>query len=329
MEKSIIVEHLSKTFNVKQKEPGFLAGVKSLFKPEYKEVNAVIDMSFTVNEGEALAFIGPNGAGKSTAIKILTGIMQPTSGSVSVVGLNPGKQRQQVAQNIGCVFGQKSQLSFHLPALDSFHMLGHIYGLSDAERKSRIAFLLKAFDIEDIVKSPVRKLSLGQRMRCEVAASLLHRPKVIFLDEPTIGLDVIAKQQVRDILMQLNKQEGVTIFLTSHDAGDIESVTQRTIMVNHGIIVFDDETSELKRTYLTKKVIDLVFEEKADTFNFESGTILERGDHRISVEVNAQDRSIEQLLAYTFAHFTVVDVTVFEAPLEHIIARLYREKRIG
>lgn len=323
----IDVQHISKTFNVQYKKPGFLASIRALYAPEYKEVKAVDDISFKVDQGEALAFIGPNGAGKSTAIKMLTGIIHPTSGSIRILGYDPARDRQKMAYHIGCVFGQKAQLSYHLPPLDSFYVLSRIYELKPHDFQERLSFLVKAFDIGSVMHIPVRKLSLGQRMRCEIAASLLHRPQIVFLDEPTIGLDVIAKQQVRDVLTFLNQQEGVTLFLTSHDAGDIETITQRTIVVNHGTIIFDDETNMLKKQYLTTKIIELFFEESAESFNFEQGKLVERNAHSVKVEIDTSPYTIEKLLAYTFEHFTVVDINMHETSLEDIIAALYRKKR--
>jgi len=323
----IQVCNLHKTFNVKLKGGGFLAGLQSLFNPEYRTIVAVENITFDVQPGEMLAFIGPNGAGKSTTIKMLIGIMHPTRGSIKVLGLDPQKDRTSLAYKTGTVFGQKSQLLFHLPAIDSFNLFAKIYELNTVGYKQRLNYLVEAFEIKPYLKIPVRKLSLGERMRCELVAALLHKPEIIFLDEPTIGLDVIAKQQVRDVIKYLNEQEKVTVFLTSHDAGDIETLTKRTIVINHGTIVYDDTTQRLKKEYLTHKVVDLVFEETADSFTFEGGTILERNKHRVKIEVDANPGSIERLIAYAFERFTVLDITIMDEPLEHIIATMYMEHR--
>ena len=220
----IQVENLSKTFQIKQKQSGFFGGVKALWNPNYKIVKAVDNISFSVNEGEIVAFIGPNGAGKSTTIKMLTGILFPSSGIISVLGYNPQHQRLKLAYHIGSVFGQKPQLWYHLPPQDTYNLFSRIYELDQRKFKERLDYLVDAFEIEDLLKTPVRKMSLGQRMRCEIVASLLHRPKIIFLDEPTIGLDVVAKQRIREVIKHLNETEKVTIFLTSHDAGDVEAL---------------------------------------------------------------------------------------------------------
>lgn len=331
MQKIIKVSNLKKNFLIKQKVSGFWPNLRSIFSPEYTEITAVNNISFDVNYGEMLAFIGPNGAGKSTTIKMLTGILFPTAGGtprskIDVLGFDPSKQRTELAFHIGSIFGQKSQLWYHLPAIDTFQLLYRIYELKYADYKERLDYLVKAFEIEPFIKTPVRQLSLGQRMRCELVASLLHRPKIIFLDEPTIGLDVIAKQQVRDMLKYLNQTEGVTIFLTSHDAGDIEAITKRTIIVNNGKIIFDDTTENLKKNYITSKVIELVTEEPIDNFKFEAGKILERKSHSLKVEIDTKVSSIEKLITYALENFKVVDINIFDTPLEKIISSLYSDK---
>ncbi|KKP35842.1 MAG: ABC transporter [candidate division TM6 bacterium GW2011_GWF2_32_72] len=321
---AIKVESLEKKFSILQKRPGFWAAVKSFFLPEYKYKTAVDDISFEVEKGDCVAFIGPNGAGKSTTIKIITGILHSTAGTVSILGLDPVNDRMQLAFKIGTVFGQKSQLWYHLPPLDTFAMLSHIYELKPAEFKARLDFLVKKFEIEHVLKTPVRKLSLGERMRCELVGSLLHRPQILFLDEPTIGLDVIAKQQMRDLLEYLNKQEGVTIFLTSHDVGDIERLARRTIIVNHGKIVFDDVTEKLKKAISASKVIDLVLEENTEKFYFFAGKILEKTSHSVKIQIDASASSTQQLLDYAFENFSVVDITIHDTPLEEIITKIYQ-----
>ena len=203
---AIEVRNLTKVFRTKHKAAGLKASVRSLFRPEYSLVEAVRGLSFEMEAGELLGFIGPNGAGKSTTIKILTGILFPTGGEATVLGFIPWKQRQKLAYHIGTVFGQRPQLWYHLPAIDTFTLFGKIYEMDDGETKKRIAYLADAFEIGDLLETPVRKLSLGQRMRCEVAASLLHKPKLLLLDEPSIGLDVVAKQHIRDAIREMAKQ---------------------------------------------------------------------------------------------------------------------------
>ena len=261
----IEVEGLSKTFRTRERYAGLAGSLRSFIAPHYREREAVKQISFTLEPGEMLAFIGPNGAGKSTTIKILTGVLFPSSGKAQVLGLVPWQQRRKLAYRISSVFGQKSQLWYHLPPQDTFGLLARIYELDMDEYRERRDFLIEVFDIADHMRTPARKLSLGERMRCELAAALLHRPSIIFLDEPTIGLDVIAKQRIRDLIGQLNAEEGVTVFLTSHDAGDIEQVCRRAIVINHGEIILDTPVAKMKRDYLKVKTVDLLLEEPAAT----------------------------------------------------------------
>src|SRR5512144_372649 len=231
---AIEVTNLQKIFQTKRKTAGLRGSVRALFKPDYSSVEAVRRLTFQMEAGELLGFIGPNGAGKSTTIKMLTGILHPTSGDAKVLGYVPWKERQKLAYHIGTVFGQRPQLWYHLPAIDTFMLFGKIFEMDDRDTRKRIDQLAEAFEIRDLLETPVRKLSLGQRMRCEIAASLLHRPRILFLDEPTIGLDVIARARIRELIRELNRDEGVSVLLTSHDAGDVEHLSKRVIVINHG-----------------------------------------------------------------------------------------------
>lgn len=254
---AITVENLSKTFRVKRKEKGMRGSIKAIVHPQTEEIQAVKGVTFNVQEGEMLAFIGPNGAGKSTTIKMLTGILYPDGGRVEVLGLDPTKKRRQLAYRIGTVFGQKEQLWTHLTPYDNFRFFGAIYDLSERETEERIVELAERFELEDFIDTPVRNLSLGQRIRCEIAASLIHKPKVLFLDEPTIGLDPVVKENVRELIRQMNREENTTIFLTSHDVGDIEKLCRRIIIVNDGQIVLDDSVEQLKHHYQDKRAADI------------------------------------------------------------------------
>ena len=220
--------------------------LNKVFSHKGKEIIAVHNVSFSVAEGEAVAFIGPNGAGKSTTIKMMTGILHPSSGDISILGYSPQKNRKEVVRKIGAVFGQRSSLLPNLPSADNLSLFGVMYGLSKPEIKERIEYLEKILGIEPFRNQPIRTLSLGQRMRVEIACALIHSPKILFLDEPSIGLDIIAKQTLREMLIYLQKEHKMTIFLTSHDVGDIEAICERTIIVNHGKIVVDEPTSELR-----------------------------------------------------------------------------------
>ena len=251
--KVITTKNLCKTFKVKLKEKGLKGSIKSIVKPQYKTVNAVNNINLEVEQGEIIAFIGPNGAGKSTTIKMLTGILYPTSGEINVLGINPTKNRKQLAYKIGTVFGQKEQLWTHLTPYDNFKFFGAIYDMEEKAIEEKIEELKTLFELDSFINTPVRNLSLGQRIRCEIVASLIHNPEILFLDEPTIGLDPVVKENIRLLIKRMNKQYKTTIFLTSHDVGDIEKLCKRVVIVNHGEIILDDTMQNLKYNYLNKK----------------------------------------------------------------------------
>lgn len=324
----IKVQNLYKNFKVKTKEEGLKGSIRSIISPSYREIEAVNNISFEVEKGEILAFIGPNGAGKSTTIKMLTGILHQTSGSIEVLGLNPSTQRKQLSFRIGTVFGQKSQLWFHLPPLDSFNLLGNIYEMDKTKLKNRIEFLKETFEIGDLMDVPVRKLSLGQRIRCEIAASILHEPEIIFLDEPTIGLDVVVKQKIRELILKLNKEEKTTIFLTSHDAGDIEQLCKRAIIINHGQVVLNESIKSLKYDYLNKKEISIKYNQeiKVDDPNI---NVVKRKGSALKVQVDTSKQDIEEVLTELIKYGKVDDITISEPPLEEIISYIYQQKRGG
>ena len=231
--------------------------LKKIFKHKNSNFVAVDNISFSIAQGEAVAFIGPNGAGKSTTIKMLTGILHPTSGEISILGLSPQKHRKDVVRQIGAVFGQRSSLLPNLPLKDTLSLFCVMYGMSKEEIKERIEYLENMLDMKSFHDQPIRTLSLGQRMRVEVACALIHKPKILFLDEPSIGLDIIAKQSLREMLLYLRKEHNMTIFLTSHDVGDIESICERTIIVNHGKVVVDEPTSELHKLIEKEKHVEV------------------------------------------------------------------------
>ncbi len=247
------VKDLSKTFRVRQKEKGMKGSIKAVFHHQMTEIRAVDRVSFTVDEGEMLAFIGPNGAGKSTTIKMLTGILYPDGGSIDVLGMDPTKKRKQLAYVIGTVFGQKEQLWTHLTPYDNFRFFGAIYDIRDRDTEARIKELSDVFDLGGFINTPVRNLSLGQRIRCEIVAAFIHKPQILFLDEPTIGLDPVVKENIRSLIRQMNREMHTTIFLTSHDTLDIEKLCRRIIIVNSGQIVLDDSMDHLKCQYLSQR----------------------------------------------------------------------------
>ena len=243
----IKVEALCKSFKVAKRNSGVKAALKSFFKREYKIVDAVKDVSFEIEKGEIVGYIGPNGAGKSTTIKMLSGILKPTAGNIIIDGLIPFKDRRKYVSKIGVVFGQRSQLAWDIPAEDTFDLLRDIYKINNNEYQKTKEELVNLLDIKDIIKQPVRSLSLGQRMRCEIAASLLHKPEILFLDEPTIGLDTTSKKIVREFIKKINKEQKVTIILTTHDMFDIDALAKRIILIGRGKILYDGTLNNLKR----------------------------------------------------------------------------------
>ena len=324
---AIRVSHLTKTFRTKHKAAGLKSSIQALFKPEYRSVKAVQDLSFEMDSGELLGFIGPNGAGKSTTIKILTGILFPDSGMVEVLGYTPWKQRRQLSYSIGTVFGQRPQLWYHLPAIDTFILFGKIYEMNDRETKKRIAYLAEAFEIKDLLETPVRKLSLGQRMRCEVAASLLHKPKLLLLDEPSIGLDVVAKQHIRDAIRLMALQENVGVLLTSHDAGDLEALCKRVIIINHGQIVYQDKVSVLKRSFLTSKLVEVRYAQRVPPEFHVAGTEtlkVSKDQYGLKLRFDTHQTRVEDVMANLSTAGTLLDITISDPPLEEVIANIYK-----
>ncbi|MGE5251617.1 MAG: ABC transporter ATP-binding protein [Bacteroidota bacterium] len=322
---AISVTGLGKTFQTKRKAAGLGGSLRALIRPEYSVVEAVQGISFEMEQGELLGFIGPNGAGKSTTIKMLTGILHPSRGQASVLGFVPWKDRQKLAFHIGTVFGQRQQLWYHLPAIDTFRLFGKIYEVEDRETERRIEFLAEAFEIRDLLETPVRKLSLGQRMRCEVAASLLHRPRLLLLDEPSIGLDVVAKQHIRDSIRRMSQEEGVGVLLTSHDAGDLEALCRRVIIVNHGQIVYEDKVSNLKRKFLTSKLVEVRYAERVPAdFHLEGVEVLKVGSYGIKLRFDSRRTPVQRVLAHLTETGDVVDITISDPPLEEVIARIYQ-----
>ena len=320
---AIQVDGLTKTFVTREKEAGLRASLRALFSPTRRETRAVKGVTFSVESGERFAFIGPNGAGKSTTIKMLIGILYPTAGSARVLGKTPWQQRKQLAYQIGAVFGQKSQLWYHLPPVDSFELLARIYELDQAAYKRRLAYLVELFEVADYLHAPVRKLSLGERMRCEIAASLLHRPRVLFLDEPTIGLDVVVKQRIRDLILELNVQEGVTVFLTSHDAGDVEVLCKRAMVINHGEVIYDGRVSTLKRNYIHTKTISLKLSQPWQGFESPGVRTLKQKGYGVKLQVDTGLVPIDEVVGQLLACYAVADINVDNPPMEEIIARIY------
>ncbi|HCL02487.1 MAG TPA: ABC transporter [Lachnoclostridium phytofermentans] len=321
----ILARNLSKTFRVKEKSKGLRGSLLSIIKPSYKEIKAVEDINFNIAEGEIIAFIGPNGAGKSTTIKMLTGILYPSAGEALVEDINPCKKRKQLAYKIGTVFGQKQQLWTHLTPYDNFKFFGAVYDIAEEEVENRIEELKSTFELSEFINTPVRNLSLGQRIRCEIVASLIHKPKILFLDEPTIGLDPVVKENIRTLIKKMNKEYGMTVFLTSHDIGDIEKLCKRIIIVNHGKIVLDDSMEKVKYHYLDKKIIEIKMKDEITLPRMEGVRVLKSKGVNLKLEVDTKVITIQEVLKWLDTD-NLMDITISNIPLEDIITQIYKEK---
>lgn len=322
----IEVNNLTKEYKYKAKneKKGY---IYNLFNEKENKVNAVDKISFNVQEGETIAFIGPNGAGKSTTIKMLTGILYPTEGSIEICGLTPIKDRNKLAYKIGTVFGQRSQLLPNLPLTESMEMFGAMYDMDQKEIKKRIKELVELFELQEFINQPVRKLSLGQRMRAEIATSLMHSPKIIFLDEPTIGLDVVSKKNLRDLLKKINQEQKVTIFLTSHDTEDIESICNRCIIINHGKIIIDLPTKKLISDYIKSKRISINPIDELKSFpQLANGlSYLLKEKNHVEIEVNTEIISTKDAMQFLIDKFDIDDIDINNESLESIIRGIYEE----
>ncbi len=323
---AIEVDRLVKVFSTKQKAAGLRGSLRALVRPRTLLVEAVQGISFAVAAGERVGFIGPNGTGKSSTLKMLTGILHPTSGTARVLGLVPWEDRRRLAYRIGSVFGQRPQLWYHLPAIDTFRLFGTMYEVDPRQLRQRISRLAEVLDITDLLETPVRKLSLGQRLRCEVAASLLHGPRLLLLDEPSIGLDVVAKQRLRDAIRLLNEEEGMSVLLTSHDAGDIESLCRRVIVVNHGRIVFEDDVTALRQQYLTVKSVEARYAQEVPTnFAIAGGHVVTRERYALTLRFDARTVSAGAVMAQLAAVGGLVDVSLSQPSLEEVIRAMYQD----
>ena len=321
----IEVKGLSNNFKVKMKEKGLKGSIKSIFKPKYKIVKAVRNISFDVEKGEIIAFIGPNGAGKSTTIKMMTSILYPDKGTIKVMGYDPIKDRKKLSYEIGTVFGQKEQLWTHLTPYDNFKFFGAIYDLPDSVIEKKIEELNMLFELEEFINTPVRNLSLGQRIRCEIAAALIHEPKILFLDEPTIGLDPVVKENIRIFIKRMNKEFKTTIFLTSHDIGDIEKLCKRVIIINNGQIVLDDTMDNLKYNYLNKKIVEAKMKERINLDDEDGINILKDKGYNLKIEVDTTKRSVADALKLLNPD-NIIDINISNIPLEDIISNIYKNK---
>ena len=323
----IEVKHITKEYKVVKRESGLHNAVKALFSRKYDKVRALNDISFKIDDGEIIGYIGPNGAGKSTTIKILCGILTPEKGHCIVDGYVPWKDRKNYVKNIGVVFGQRSQLWWDIPIIDSFELLKDIYGIDSRTYKQNVSELSQRLNLETILKTPTRNLSLGQRMRCEIVASLLHNPKILFLDEPTIGLDAVSKLIVRDFIKEINAEERTTVILTTHDMQDIQALTQRVMLIGKGQILLDGSLEELKKRVSDRKQITI--KHRGETPELCEGMYyLEQKDDKLNISIDPKIISVSGAIAYLSAQTEIIDLEVSDISADEIVARLYREYQI-
>ena len=333
----IEVTNLTKEFVKYEKEKGLKGLLKGFFNAK-KVVNKAVDkVSFTIKEGEMVGYIGANGAGKSTTIKMLTGILTPSSGEVKVNGIIPYKDRVPNAKNIGVVFGQRTQLWWDLPLSESFLILREIYEIPQKEYDERMAFFNEILNLNEFIKSPVRTLSLGQRMRADIAASLLHNPKVLYLDEPTIGLDVNAKQKMRDAIKMMNQTYKTTVILTTHDLDDIQELCNRILIIDKGSIIYDGSLQEIKDKYGTTKRIEFEVKDELDDEKMDLASVfginpneleITREDKKLSIVFPKQKISVAEMTAEILHRFDVQDISIFDANIERIVAKIYDEGKV-
>jgi ABC-2 type transport system ATP-binding protein len=327
MPAAVVAKDLSKSYRVRERGRGFLGALRHAVAPRAREVPAVSGVTFEIAAGERVAFVGPNGAGKSTTLKMLTGILHPTSGEARVLGLVPWEERTALAYRVGTVFGQRSQLWWHLPPRDTFALLARVYDVEKAVHRDRLDRLVAAFALAPLLDKPVRSLSLGERMRCEVAASLLHGPELLVLDEPTIGLDVVAKAAIRDLVRARGEEDGCTVLLASHDTGDMEAVCERVIVIHEGRLLADQPVGALRRTWIRRKVVTLVTAEPAAEVRMAGVVVRERTPHKTVLEVDTTTTRVEAVVQAALAAGRLEDMTVEDPPMEEIVQAIFASGR--
>lgn len=324
----INVKNLCKTYKVVKRDSGFKSALKSFFKRDYRYIKAVQDVSFTIRKGEIVGYIGPNGAGKSTTIKMLSGILKPDSGEMFINGMNPVEDRIKYVKEIGVVFGQKSQLWWDIPAIESFDLLRDIYKVPEEEYIKTRDELIKLLNLEEIVKTPVRGLSLGERMKCELVASLLHNPKILFLDEPTIGLDAISKVVVRDFIKKINKEKKVTVILTTHDMADIESLADRVIVIGNGRKLYDGDIDDIKKKYSNEKIVEIYYDDLKEVPNIKNTEIISNDNGVIKIKIDSKGVTASDVTMEYSKICEIKDINVLSSPIDDIIYKLYEDFKI-
>ena len=324
----IVVENLCKSFRVAERTPGFWGAVRGLARRTYRTVDAVRDISFSLDAGELVGYIGPNGAGKSTTVKVLSGILVPDSGRCEVLGVTPWRDRAHYVAKIGVVFGQRTQLWWDLPVIESLDLLRDIYRVPADQYKETCDELVPLLDLEPLLDTPVRQLSLGQRMRCDLAGSLIHRPQILFLDEPTIGLDAVSKLALRDFVKRLNRDRGVTVILTTHDMDDIEALCSRVILIGRGEILSDGSLAALRARVTNERWLIVDLEREEETVEDEDAEVVSKDRARVRLRFDPSRISTAELIRRVTARYAVLDLFVENPPIEEIVARLYKESAV-
>ena len=321
----IEVKNLVKQYKIIEKESGLIGYFKNLVKPKYKELTAVNNINFNIEEGELVGYIGENGAGKSTTIKMLTGLLSPTSGNVVVNGLIPNKSRIENNKNIGAVFGQKTQLWWDLPVIESFRLIKKMYKIPEGEYRKNLKKFTEILELDELLEKQVKNLSLGQKMRCEIAATFLHNPKIVYLDEPTIGLDVLVKENIRKFIKSVNKEKNTTVILTTHDLKDIEDVCDRIILLDKGKIIYDGEKQKFKDMYGKYVIAEFIISDKKAKFDdLENIQILEESDTNLKVKFSHEETTIVKVMDKLSEYCTIQDIHMREAELEDILKEIYK-----
>ena len=322
----INVTHVSKDFQVFKHHRGLTGAFRNLFTRQFRTVNAVRAVSFSIERGELVGYLGPNGAGKSTTIKMLTGILVPTSGEITVNGRVPWKERAAHAREIGVVFGQRTSLWWDLPVIESFDLLHYIYRVPEQRYYQNLLKFQDLLGLGEFMHTPVRSLSLGQRMRADLAAALLHDPKLVFLDEPTIGLDVVAKERIRRFIQSINRERGVTVILTTHDLGDVEKLCERVMMIDRGRLLFDGLLATLRERFGGERELVVDLADDYDDVSVSGATVASREGRRVTYRFGADGLTASDLIARVSAHFRIGDLSVREPEIEATVRRIYEER---
>lgn len=320
----IEVKNLVKIYKTIEKEDGLIGYFKNLVKPKYKEFQAVKSVNFNIEEGELVGYIGENGAGKSTTIKMLTGLLTPTSGKVVVNGIIPNEKRIENNKNIGAVFGQKTQLWWDLPVIESFRLIKKMYKIPGNEYRKNLKKFTEILDLEDLLEKQVKNLSLGQKMRCEIAATFLHNPKIVYLDEPTIGLDVFVKENIRKFIKDINKEKKTTVILTTHDLKDIEDICDRIILLDKGQIIYDGEKQKFKDTYGKYVISEFIIKDKKDNIILNNAEIIEQTENKLKIKFSHDETTIVKIMDEISQFCNIEDIHMKEAELEDILKEIYK-----